>query len=170
MPATPLPAPRRILTTTDSKGEIVLLDDTTPFENDKEDLKAFVGYVQPELIGKPEKAVEWSKYKPNKISHDDQTSLRWVDVPPNYIGAQHFTNTFDYLVITHGELELELPDGRTKTVKVGDTVIQAANIHAWNNKTDQWARFVGVVVPSEGSKVDGKTLDQAPINGYHAQF
>ncbi|WWC72680.1 uncharacterized protein I206_106644 [Kwoniella pini CBS 10737] len=170
MPAQPLPAPRRVLTATDSKGAGIILDDTTPFANENEDLRAFVGYVQPDLVGKPDQAVKWSEYKPNRISHDDQTSLRWVDLPPRYKGAQHYTNTFDYLVITHGELELVLPDGQTRIVKVGDTVVQAANVHAWNNNTDEWARFVGVVVPSEGAKVDGKTLDQPPVNGYHAQF
>ncbi|OCF56193.1 hypothetical protein L486_06134 [Kwoniella mangroviensis CBS 10435] len=154
----PLPSPRRILTATDSQGQPVVLDDTTPFSNDNEELKAFVGYVQPDLIGKPDQAIKYSEYKPAKISHDDQVSLRWVDIPPKYKGDQHYTNTF------------VLPDGQSKIVKVGDTVVQAANIHAWNNNTDQWARFVGVVVPSESVKVNGKTLDQPPINGYHAQF
>ncbi|WWC98278.1 hypothetical protein V866_005169 [Kwoniella sp. B9012] len=170
MPATPLPSPRRILTATDSQGQPVILDDTTPFAIDNEELKAFVGYVQPDLIGKPDQAIKYSEYKPTKISHDDRVSLRWVDIPPDYKGDQHYTNTFDYIIVTHGELELSLPDGQTKNVKVGDTVVQAANIHAWNNNTDQWARFVGVVVPSESVKVNGKTLDQPPINGYHAQF
>nr|XP_018259834.1 uncharacterized protein I303_07905 [Kwoniella dejecticola CBS 10117]OBR81992.1 hypothetical protein I303_07905 [Kwoniella dejecticola CBS 10117] len=189
MPASPLPAPRRILTATDAQGTGVILDDTTPFANPKEELKAFVGYVQPDAIGKPDQALKWAEYKPDRISHDDQISLRWVDLPPHNKGFQHYTNTFgksckkkipiDYLIMTHGELELELPDGQKRTVKVGDAIIQAANVHSWNNNTDQWAsecatlpstRFVGVAVPSEAAKVDGKTLDQPPVNGFHAQF
>nr|XP_019050797.1 hypothetical protein I302_01240 [Kwoniella bestiolae CBS 10118]OCF29727.1 hypothetical protein I302_01240 [Kwoniella bestiolae CBS 10118] len=139
MPATPLPPPRRILTATAPNGDSVVLDDTTPFANDDEQLKGFVGFVQPDLIGKADQAFKYAEYKPTKISHDDQVSLRWVDVPPRYIGAQHYTNTFDYMIITHGTLELVLPDGQTKIVNVGDAVVQAANIHAWNNKTDEWA-------------------------------
>ncbi|WRT70831.1 uncharacterized protein IL334_007830 [Kwoniella shivajii] len=171
MPATPLPAPRRLLTVHSSTGEQVILDETTPYPTNDEHLKAFVGYIQPDAIGKPNKALEWAENRPvGKISHDDQTSLRWVDIPPQYKGAQHYTNTFDYVIVTHGELELILPDGQTKIVKVGDAVVQAANIHAWNNNTDEWARFVGVVVPSEPATVNGKTLDRPPFNGYLAQF
>ncbi|OCF35885.1 hypothetical protein I316_02379 [Kwoniella heveanensis BCC8398] len=167
---TPLPAPRKIIAAHAPTGEPVLIDETTPFPSDEPQLRAQVGYIQPELIGKPDKAIEWAGAKPTKISHDDQISLRWVDIPPRYDGALHFTNTFDYLIVTHGELEMALYDGSTKLVRVGDAIVQIANIHAWNNKTDQWARFVGVVVPSEPVKVNGQGLEQPPLNGYHAQF
>ncbi|KAK8850666.1 hypothetical protein IAR55_004586 [Kwoniella newhampshirensis] len=170
-----LPPPHRILASHSTiDGTPLVMDDTFPHANDDETLKACVGYVQPTLIGEPEKAVEWAGYRPSKISHDDQTSLRWVDIPPHYEGALHFTNTFgkscDYLIVTHGEAVMGLHDGTTKTVRVGDAVVQIANIHSWSNHTSEWARFVGVVVPSKPVLLDGEGLDRPPFNGYHAQF
>ncbi|WWD20840.1 hypothetical protein CI109_105317 [Kwoniella shandongensis] len=171
MSPTPLPAPRRILVAhSPTSGEAVLLDDTFPHPTEDEHVKAQVGYIQAEPLGDPSKALEWAESRPKKISHDDQISIRWVDIPPNSDGALHFTDTFDYLVITHGEAVLVLHDGTTKTVTVGDVIVQIANIHAWSNKTSEWARFFGVVVPSKPFKLDGKGLEEAPFNGYHAQF
>lgn len=52
----------------------------------------------------------------------------------------HYTDTIDYIVVTNGQFQLLTHDGTSRTVNVGDFVTQLANLHQWNNKTDQWAR------------------------------
>lgn len=49
------------------------------------------------------------------------------------------SSQLDYLILIHGELEMTLHDGSSKTVRAGDAVVQIANIHGWNNNTTEWA-------------------------------
>ena len=52
----------------------------------------------------------------------------------------HFTNTIDYIVVTHGTLEIVLHDGSKRRAVAGDVVVQLANVHQWNNVGDNWGR------------------------------
>lgn len=52
----------------------------------------------------------------------------------------HYSNTIDYVVFTHGTWELVLHDGVKKTLRVGDVVVQLANVHQWINIGDDWGR------------------------------
>ncbi|ODN83069.1 hypothetical protein L202_01291 [Cryptococcus amylolentus CBS 6039] len=166
-----LPPPRRLVAAHATDGTPVLLEHHFPSaDTDPATLKAQVLFLQPDLVAKPEKAVEWAEARPDKISHDDAISARYIDLPPSADGFFHFTQTIDYLVITHGELEMELHDGTKTTVHPGDLVVQAANIHRWNNLKPEWARFIAFVGPSEAVKVDGKGLEEPPFNGYLAKF
>ncbi|WVQ86104.1 hypothetical protein IAT38_008272 [Cryptococcus sp. DSM 104549] len=170
-PPPPLPTPRRIIAAHNPDGTPFLSTEPFPFPSpDDLTLRAQVGYVQPDLVGEPSKAIEWAGYRAKKISHDDVISFRWLDIPPKYKGDLHFTKTFDYLILTHGEAELFLHDGTTQSVRQGDVVIQIANIHAWNNPSSEWARFVGVITPAKAVEVNGQGLEAEPFFGYHAQF
>ncbi|WVQ86105.1 hypothetical protein IAT38_008273 [Cryptococcus sp. DSM 104549] len=167
---TPLPTPRRIIAAHNPDGTPCLSAELFPYPSDEIIQKHQVGYVQPDLVGEPSKAIEWAGYRPTKISHDDAISFRWLDFPPGYKGVLHFTQTFDYLILTHGEAELILHDGTTQSVRQGDVVVQIGNIHAWNNPSSEWARFVVVVTPAKPVEINGKGLEAAPFHGYHAQF
>lgn len=48
--------------------------------------------------------------------------------------GMHRTDTIDYLILLEGEVTLILEDGKEKTLKVGDTVVQKGNIHTWHNR------------------------------------
>lgn len=101
----------------------------------------------------------------------------------------------DYVIVIHGELEMILHDGSSKTVRAGDTIVQIANIHGWNNNSTEWASesscapiqvmnerkgckvlivyvsgVAAIVVPSEPVKINGRGLEEPPFNAYHAQF
>ncbi|ODN99593.1 hypothetical protein L198_03437 [Cryptococcus wingfieldii CBS 7118] len=145
-----LPPPRRLVAAHATDGTPVLLEHHFPSaDTDPATLKAQVLFLQPDLVAKPEKAVEWAEARPDKIPHDDAISVRYVYLPPSADGFFHFTQTIDYLVITHGELEMELHDG-TKTI-----------VHPG---------FIAFVGPSEAVKVDGKGLEEPFFNGYLAKF
>ena len=47
--------------------------------------------------------------------------------------GMHTTNTIDFEVVLSGEVELELDDGVTKTMRAGDTVVQNGTRHRWRN-------------------------------------
>ncbi|OXG21688.1 hypothetical protein C366_01371 [Cryptococcus neoformans Tu401-1] len=166
---TTLPPPRTIIAAHGVNGEPHIIDKEIHYPTDSP-FQAAVGFLQPELVGKPDKAIEWAGIKPATISNDDATSLRWLDLPPGFRGDLHFTQTIDYLILIYGELEMTLHDGSSKTVRAGDAVVQIANIHGWNNNTTEWARFAAVVVPSEPVKINGRGLEEPPFNAYRAQF
>lgn len=58
----------------------------------------------------------------------------------------HRTPSVDYVVLLDGELVLELDDGAEKIVHPGDIVVQNGTRHAWHNRTDSPAVFVGVLI------------------------
>lgn len=81
-------------------------------------------------------------------------------------------------------MRFDSADGQTFHLGPGDSMVQIAAPHAFLNETDEWVReslawscwsseavtvlnatgLFGVFLPSEASKVGGKTLDQAPFN------
>jgi len=88
----------------------------------------------------------------------------FVDLPPGYESPMHFTNSQDYIVVMNGEIEITFMDGVKKTLVPGNMVVQCAAAHLWSNKTEKWARFLGISMPSEPVVVGGKTLDEEPYN------
>ena len=63
-----------------------------------------------------------------------------ADIPPKTDTPMHYTNTIDYLVCTHGTIEILLHDGSKYMIKPGDFAVQLANVHQLNNVGDDWAR------------------------------
>lgn len=60
--------------------------------------------------------------------------------------GMHVTPTFDYVVVTRGELTLETDEGKLTTVRVGDVVVQNGTRHAWRNFTDEPTDVLVVLV------------------------
>jgi len=60
--------------------------------------------------------------------------------------GMHATDSVDYGIVLSGELELELDDGETTTVRPGTVVIQRGTRHAWRNRTDEPARVTFVLI------------------------
>lgn len=60
--------------------------------------------------------------------------------------GMHTTPTVDYVVVIQGELVLELDDGVTVPLTVGDVVVQNSTRHRWLNLTDQPATFFGILM------------------------
>lgn len=48
--------------------------------------------------------------------------------------GMHTTATIDFEVVLAGEVTLELDDGATTTLSVGDTVVQNGTRHRWSNR------------------------------------
>lgn len=60
--------------------------------------------------------------------------------------GMHLTPTFDYAVVTRGELTLETDEGKLTTVRPGDVVVQNGTRHAWRNFTDEPTEVLVILV------------------------
>ena len=70
----------------------------------------------------------------------------------------HRTETLDYAICLKGECDLELDDGRTVPMKVGDICVQRGTMHAWVGKGSEPAVFAFVLIDAEPVEKAGKKL------------
>lgn len=91
-----------------------------------------------------------------------ETLVRYCDWAPGSTLAFHRTETIDFGVVMSGEMELTVGDGEqddkkeTRTLKVGDVVIQRGTLHAWRNASEtEWARVVFFLIGAEPVQVAG---------------
>jgi hypothetical protein len=79
------------------------------------------------------------------------TSLYVADIPPGSDLSDvpmHAQDSLDYIAILDGEIDLVLPD-ETLTMKAGDVLVQAGNVHSWVNRTDRYCRMLVVVLTGD---------------------
>ncbi|MBS0367842.1 MAG: cupin domain-containing protein [Proteobacteria bacterium] len=67
----------------------------------------------------------------------------------------HATTTIDYGVVIEGEIVLDLGNGRERSLRQGDVVVQVGTRHAWRNRSGRPARMFFVLI---GAKRPGKEL------------
>ncbi|KAG6842238.1 hypothetical protein C0991_000208 [Blastosporella zonata] len=68
----------------------------------------------------------------------------------------------DRNLASEGELILITEDGTETHLKnPGDTVVQKGTMHAWRNPSDNWTRWVTVLIAAEPAIVDGEPLAPA---------
>jgi hypothetical protein len=73
------------------------------------------------------------------------TSLYTADLPPGIRIELHAQQSVDYIAVLAGQVDLTLPGGR-RTLKTGDILVQAANLHGWENPYAEPARILVVVM------------------------
>ena len=86
------------------------------------------------------------------------TVLRIVDMPPGQRSPMHRTSSLDYGIVLQGEVPLELDEGRTVKLVVGDVVVQRGTIHAWDNRGSSFARMAFVLISAPAYRHDGREL------------
>ena len=74
------------------------------------------------------------------------TRFMIADYPPGNIPRMHRTETIDYIIVLEGEIEMELDDKETVTIRQGDVMIQRGTYHAWRNVSDKPCRMAFVLV------------------------
>jgi hypothetical protein len=73
------------------------------------------------------------------------TSLYTADLPPGIRIGLHAQQSVDYIAVLSGRVDLTLPGDR-KTLQAGDILVQAANVHGWENPYAEPARILVVVM------------------------
>ena len=76
----------------------------------------------------------------------DGTTFVIAQVPGNWQGDMHMSDTVDYVAILSGEVWLVLDTGAEVHLTPGDCVVQNGTLHAWHNRTPHPCVFSAVVV------------------------
>ncbi|KAJ7293544.1 hypothetical protein C8J57DRAFT_1444727 [Mycena rebaudengoi] len=94
------------------------------------------------------------------IVEPNGTNLRCTDLAPGAITPMHRTSSVDYNILLQGELILIMEDKSEIHLKnPGDTVVQKGTMHAWRNPSNEWARWMCVLVAAKPAVVGGQSLD-----------
>ena len=91
------------------------------------------------------------------------TSFRVIEVSPSEETPMHRTLSIDYVIVTQGQIDLELEGGGTRTLSAGDVVIQRGTNHRWINRSGQWAQMIAITISADPVTVGGKTLGEVHI-------
>jgi quercetin dioxygenase-like cupin family protein len=86
--------------------------------------------------------------------------VRIVDMLPGKESPMHRTNSIDYGIVLNGEIELELDDGATRTVREGGIVIQRGTNHLWRNVTDKPCRIAFILIEAPAYLHNGAPLPE----------
>lgn len=89
------------------------------------------------------------------------SAFRIVDMLPGGESPFHRTNSIDYGIVLEGEVELELEDGRKKTVRKHGVIIQRGTNHLWRNTTDKPCRIAFILIEAPSYLHNGQPLDES---------
>lgn len=88
------------------------------------------------------------------------SAFRIVDMLPGGESPFHRTNSIDYGIVLEGEVELELEDGRKKTVGKHGVIIQRGTNHLWRNTTDKACRIAFILIEAPAYLHQGQPLEE----------
>lgn len=88
------------------------------------------------------------------------SAFRIVDMLPGGESPFHRTNSIDYGIVLEGEVELELEDGRKKTVGKHGVIIQRGTNHLWRNTTDKVCRIAFILIEAPAYLHNGQPLEE----------
>ena len=70
------------------------------------------------------------------------------DFPPGNTPHMHRTETVDYVIVLHGEIDMDMDEGSV-TLRAGDIMVQRGTNHAWANRGTETARVAFVLIDAE---------------------
>lgn len=88
------------------------------------------------------------------------SAFRIVDMLPGGESPFHRTNSIDYGIVLEGEVELELEDGRKKTVGKHGVIVQRGTNHLWRNTTDKVCRIAFILIEAPAYLHNGEPLTE----------
>lgn len=88
------------------------------------------------------------------------SAFRMVDMLPGGESPFHRTNSIDYGIVLEGEIELELEDGRKKTVGKHGVIVQRGTNHLWRNTSDKICRIAFILIEAPAYLHEGQPLDE----------
>jgi quercetin dioxygenase-like cupin family protein len=146
--------PRRVVTGHDDDGKSVFLSDgAPPVARTAPDGAGFYEVwstsAAPAALGaaEPDPATGQVLVPPPP----NGTKIRINEFPPGVVSPVHRTQSVDYGIVVEGEMVLALDDSET-VLRRGDVVVQRGTSHRWENRGDQVARMVFVLVDAEFTK------------------
>lgn len=164
------PPPNRYVTTHDAEGKAIF-SQALPEVLPTYEIPGMLYYEAWTTFGAPVnmtdeadiKAIQAHAAEESSVSFPKPgaTILRYCDWPPGGSSPLHRHETFDFGIVTHGEMEAILDSGETRLLKAGDVIIQRNTLHAWRNpSTTDYARCVFVINGCPPVKVGEKEMQQ----------
>lgn len=98
------------------------------------------------------------------------SAFRIVDMLPGKESPMHRTNSIDYGIVMKGEIELELEDGRKRTVREGGVIVQRGTNHLWRNTTSEVCRIAFILIEAPAYLHNGVPLDEAKPEQVDARY
>jgi quercetin dioxygenase-like cupin family protein len=141
--------PRRVVTGHDAQGNSVFsIDGPPPVARTAPDGAYFFELWNTDAVPAPIAATE-----PDPTERDltvppapGGTKIRINEFPPGVVSPTHRTETVDYGVVLEGEVVLVLDHEQERVLKAGDVVVQRGTDHRWENRTENVARMVFILV------------------------
>jgi quercetin dioxygenase-like cupin family protein len=84
------------------------------------------------------------------------------DIPPGRPGLMHRTETLDYAIVLAGEIDMEMDNSTTVTLKTGDVVVQRGTNHSWINRGTKPARVAFVLIDAKPLGIGNPRTREAP--------
>ncbi len=97
---------------------------------------------------------------PTGLTLERGSVIRITDMLPGKESPVHRTNSIDYGIVMKGEIELELEDGRKKTVGEGGIIIQRGTNHLWRNASDSVCRIAFILIEAPAYIHNGQPLSE----------
>ncbi|CUA76886.1 hypothetical protein RSOLAG22IIIB_02364 [Rhizoctonia solani] len=177
---TPLPNPRRVVTAnnpTTGIGEVLISDaPQTTVRFLTMDIEALINWAFAQQVGfngiLREAAIWTTSQSPaDNSSREDAalkpldglvspggTNCRVTDLGPGQVTPMHRTTSIDYNIIISGRAVHVLEDGSEQEAGPGDIVVQRGTNHRWENRTNDWVRWVSVLVEAKPMEVNERVL------------
>jgi len=71
------------------------------------------------------------------------------EIPAGRPGRMHRTETLDYAIVLCGEVDMEMDEGATLSLKAGDVVVQRGTNHSWINRGTEPARIAFILIDAK---------------------
>ena len=156
-----LPAVQRVVTGHDENGRAIFKsEDVTPTRMiPSGDASFLLLWTTPTVPADNNDETDGRERAPG-LTLDGGSVIRIVDMLPGKASPMHRTNSIDYGIVMRGEIELELDDGRKKTVREGGIIIQRGTNHLWRNTSNEPCRIAFILIEAPAYLHNGRPLDE----------
>lgn len=156
-----LPAVQRVVTGHDAAGRAVFRsDDVAPTKLIPSGDASFLLVWTTETVPADNNDETDGRLREAGLTLNQGSVIRVVDMLPGKQSPMHRTNSIDYGIVLEGEIELELDDRATRTVRQGGIIVQRGTNHLWRNTSDRACRIAFVLIEAPAYLHQGVPLKE----------
>lgn len=157
-----LPLVQRVVTGHDQAGRAVFRsEDFSPTKMIASGDASFLTIWSTETVPADNNDERDGRDLPTGLTLERGSVIRITDMLPGKESPMHRTNSVDYGIVLEGEIELELEDGRKKSIKQGGIIVQRGTNHLWRNTTDKVCRIAFILIEAPAYRHNGVPLGEA---------
>lgn len=166
-----LPPVQRVVTGHDENGRAVFRsEDFSPTKMIASGDASFLTIWSTETVPADNNDERDGRDLPTGLTLERGSVIRITDMLPGKESPMHRTNSVDYGIVLEGEIELELEDGRKKSIGQGGIVVQRGTNHLWRNITDKVCRIAFILIEAPAYQHKGVALAEAIPESVHPAY